>query len=95
MTENQVGESPIVKALQDDRFTFKIEGKKDIRTSRWMMLNVNQQFRSTKHDNEMQYHMKHGEATIECGSKSDIPSITYEDKPILVIRSIQLRIQPW
>ena len=52
-----------------------------------MMLNVNQSFRSKKHDNEMQYHMKHGEATIKCGSKSFVPSIQYEDRPILAIRT--------
>ena len=82
-----LGASPLVKTLQDDLFTFQIEGKKNIRTSRWMMLNVNQSFRSTKHDNEMQYHMKHGEATIKCGSKSVVPSITYPDTPILAIRT--------
>ena len=81
------GEQWLVKTLQDDTFKFKIEGKKDIRTSRWMMLNVNQDFRSTKHDVEMQHHMKHGEATVKCGSKSHIPSIEHEDTPILAIRT--------
>ena len=82
-----LGESSLVKSLQDDRLIFKIEGKQEIRTSRWIMLNVNQQFRSTKHDHEMQHHMKHGEATIKCGSKSVVPSITYPDTPILAIRT--------
>ena len=82
-----LGASPLVKTLQDDLFTFQIEGKKNIRTSRWMMLNVNQSFRSKKHDNEMQYHMKHGEATIKCGSKSFVPSVQYGYRPILAIRT--------
>ena len=80
------GES-LVETLRKDTFKFKIEGKKDIRTSRWMMLNVNQEFRATKHDAEMQHHMKHGEATVKCGSKSIIPSIEHEDTPILAIRT--------
>ena len=82
-----LGESSLIKTLQDDKFIFKIEGKKEIRTSRWMMLNVNQEFRATKHDAEMQHHMKHGEATVKCGSKSIVPSIQYPDTPILAIRT--------
>ena len=82
-----LGASPLVTTLQDDLLTSQIEGTCKIRTSRWMMMNVNQSFRSKKHDDEMQYHMKHGEATIKCGSKSVVPSITYEDKPILAIRT--------
>ena len=81
------GGSSLVETLQKDTFKFKIEGKKDIRTSRWMMLNVNQEFRSTKHDAEMQHHMRHGEATVKCGSRSIIPSIQHEDTPILAIRT--------
>ena len=82
-----LGVSPLVETLQDDLFTFQIEGKSKIRTSRWMMLNVDQSFRSLKHGDEMQYHMKHGEATFKCGSKSFVPSIQYEDRPILAIRT--------
>ena len=44
--------------------------KKEIKASRWMMLNVDQEFRPTKHDIEMQHHMQHGGATIKVGTKS-------------------------
>ena len=72
-------------ALRDAKFKLKIEGRRDIRISRWM--NVNEEFRSTKHDAEMQHHMKHGEATVKCGSTSHIPSIDNEDTPNLAIRT--------
>ena len=90
-----LGESPLVKTLRDDKFKLKIDGKKDIRISRWMMLNVNQEFRATKHDAEMQHHMKHGEATVKCGSTSHIPSIENEDTPIWLFAHILRHIQPW
>ena len=35
----------------------------------------------------MQYLMKHGETTIKCGTKSFVPSIQYDDRPILAIRT--------
>ena len=52
-----------------------------------MMLNVDQQYRPTKHDMEMQHHMKHGEATIKVGKNSYIPSAQYENEPIIAIRT--------
>ena len=52
-----------------------------------MMLNVDQEFRPTKHDIEMQHHMQHGEATIKAGTSSYIPSAQYENTPILAIRT--------
>ena len=51
------------------------------------MLDVNQDYRTTKNDHMMQYHQKHGEATIKIGSKAYVPSIQYEDRPILAIRT--------
>ena len=64
----------------------KLEGKKDIEASRWMMLDVDQELRSTKHDDEMQHHMTHGEATIKVGTNSYIPSAQMSDVPIIAIR---------
>ena len=48
--------SPLVATLQDDLFTFEIEGKRKIRTSRWMMLDVNQVWRTRNSDHIKQYH---------------------------------------
>ena len=89
------GESPLVKVLQDDRFTFEIEGKKEIRTSRWMMLNVNQKFRSTKHDHEMQYYMKHGEAKLSVDRNLLFHRLHIQIHRFWRFERIQLRIQPW
>ena len=52
-----------------------------------MMLNVDQEFRPTKHDIELQHHMQHGEATFKVGTKSYIPSAQYSDEPSLAIRT--------
>ena len=82
-----LGVSPLVETLQDDLFTFEIEGKRKIRTSRWMMLDVSQDYRTTRNDHMMQYHQKHGEATIKVGSKAYVPSIQYGDRPILAMRT--------
>ena len=82
-----LGVSPLVETLQDDLFTFEIEGKREIRTSRWMMLDVNQNYRTRNNDHIIQYHQKHGEATIKIGTNSCIPSAQYENTPILAIRT--------
>ena len=52
-----------------------------------MMLDVDQELRTTMHDDEMQHHMTHGEATIKVGTKSCIPSAQVMNEPIIAIRT--------
>ena len=68
-----LGESPLARILRENKIRMKVDGKKEIKTSRWMMLNVDQEFGPRKYDDEMQHHMTHGEATFKVGTNSYIP----------------------
>ena len=83
-----LGESPFVKTLQDDRFFFNVSGERNVEASRWMMLDVEQSWRSRHDDKTMQYYEKHGHAVVRVPpNKSYTPSIHFEKRPILAVRT--------
>jgi len=84
-----LGDSPLVKTLQDDKFFFNVNGvQRKIEASRWMMLDVDQSWRSSHNDKLMQYYQKHGHAVIKIPpNKACTPSIDYEKRPILAVRT--------
>ena len=51
-----LGESDFVKTLQDDKFFFSVGGERNVEASRWMMLDVEQNWRSRHNDKMMQFY---------------------------------------
>ena len=51
-----LGESDSVKALQDDKLVFNVSGERNVEASRWMMLDVEQNWRSRHNDKMMQFY---------------------------------------
>ena len=60
--------------------------KKKIKASRWMMLDVNQDFRSTRHDDQMQHFMTRGAAIVRVGSNVHVPLDDMTGEPIIAVR---------
>ena len=69
-----LGRSNMIEQLQNDKITIKVQSKQ-IQASRWLMFNVEQEYRTEKHDEESQHHMIHGNSKVWIGeNKSCTPS---------------------
>ena len=52
-----------------------------------MMLKVNDELMSTKHDDQMRFHETHGFSKLKIGSKEVTPSTDMMDERIIAVRN--------
>ena len=68
-----LGRSNMIEQLQKDKIVVKVL-QKNVRTSRWLMCNVDQDYRDERNDEESQHFMVHGNAKVWIGeNKSCTP----------------------
>ena len=86
-----LGTHILVDGLRRDTFTCMYASQK-LKMSRWMMLHVDQEKRSTALDEKMQHFETHGAATIKVGpSFSVVPSEDWDEKtPIIAVRRYEV-----
>ena len=80
-----LGQNPLINTLKENTFKFTVD-KRSRTVSRWIMLKVNDELRSTNFDNQMQYHRTHGFSKLENGSKEITPSPDMTEERIMAVR---------
>ena len=64
-----LGRSNIIEQVQGDKITVKVLSKQ-VRASRWLMFNVDQEYREDKNDEESQHFMMHGNPKVWIGENN-------------------------
>ena len=80
-----LGHTPLIRTLKEDTFRFTVDKRTRI-ASRWVMLNVNDEFRSQNSDDQMQFYENHGWSKIRSGSREVTPYEDMPKEPIIAVR---------